>query len=131
MAVATSTYTPLQIYAGDADIRTKDVLVLANVAAIPAFTPLKRDANNKAIPATAIGDKIIGITLPKPDATYGDLGTLAISAVDTIQPVYTNGDFFANLINFAAITAATTDQAKDAVFDNTGINIKFVATGLL
>lgn len=131
MAYESVTFTPLQIFAGDADVRAKEVLCLANVAAIPALTPLKRDANSKCVPATAITDEIVGITVPGMGSENGALVGKAISATDDLVYVYTAGDFFASQINFASITTADTDAKKDAVFDGTGINIKFVAAGLL
>jgi hypothetical protein len=131
------TYGPIQFIAGDADIRSKDVLCLANAAIIPPLTPMKRDVNNKAIPATAVGDKIIGITVPR-GISAGALVGKPISGTDSFEPMYTHGDFFASMINFLAITAITTatvtdaeNVKRDAVFDSTGINIKFVAPGLV
>jgi hypothetical protein len=134
MAFETTSYTPLQFIAGDADIRVKDVLTLANAAIIPALTPMKRDANNKAIPATAITDKIIGLTVPRSGSQNAALTGEPISATDTYVPVYTNGDIFASQINWASITAITgvtaADYAKmDQTFDSTGINLKFPSAG--
>jgi hypothetical protein len=125
------TYAPLQIIAGDADIRAKDVLCLANAGIIPALTPMKRDAASKAIPATALTDKIIGLTMPRQGSVNGALVGKPISGVDSLEPMYTHGDFYASQINFASIAAAVSDQTKDAIFDSTGINLKFIAAGLV
>ena len=134
MAFETTSYTPLQFIAGDADIRVKDVLTLANVAIIPALTPMKRDANNKAIPATLITDKIIGLTVPRNGSQNAALIGEPISATDTYVPMYTMADIFASQINWANIAAITgvtaADYAKmDQTFDSTGINLKFPSAG--
>jgi hypothetical protein len=128
MARDTVSYAPLQIVAGDSDIRSKQVVIAANAGAIAALTPLKRDANYKCVLATAITDEIVGILVPGADSTESALTGLATSASDQYAFVYTHGDFFADKINFASITTATDNSKKDAVFDATGINIKFTGT---
>ena len=128
-ATIMATYLPENTIAGDADIRTKSVLCLANVAAIPAFTPLKRDGSSKCIPATAVGDKIVGITVPGMGSGYGGMVEKTISLTDDYVEVFTHIDIYSSAINFAAITGATTDAIKDAVFDSTGINLVFAAAG--
>lgn len=135
MAYDSVTHTPLQIIAGDADVRTKTVTALANEAIIPALTPMKRDAAHKAIPATAVTDAIIGITIPRPGSVAGALVGKPISATDSDIELYTSGDFF-DLINWENITAITGDTAadrllKDEAFDGTAITIRWPAPGLI
>lgn len=131
MAYESVTYAPLQIFAGESDVRAKAVTIPANQAAIPALTPLKRDANYKAVPATALTDEIIGILVPGQGSVDGALVGTTQKAADQTAYAYTHGDFFASQISFAAIATADNDLKKDALFDQTGINIKFVAAGLV
>jgi hypothetical protein len=98
---------------------------------------MKRDGANKLIPVTAITDEVVGLSVPT--STDGDTltGWTTLNA-DHRGAVYTNGSFFADRINFATISAITGDDAanrlrKDALFDGTGIIIRFngTDTGLL
>jgi hypothetical protein len=125
MARDTASYTPLQILAGDTDLRSKFVVIPANQAAIPALTPLKRDANFKCVPATLITDEIVGIVVPGVGSEPGALVGTTLSAADQTISVYTQGDFWADQVNFTSIPLAVSDATKDAVFDATGITVKF------
>lgn len=133
MARDSSSYAPLQFLADDADIRAKTTTVLSHAAIIPALTPMKRDAANKLIPATAVGDKIVGLSMPTKTEAETLTGWTVLN-VDHSGSVYISGSFFADKINFAAVAAITGDTAadrlkKDALFDNTGITINFTGAG--
>lgn len=129
MAFESVTYAPLQIFAGDADVRAKKVVIPANQAAIPALTPLKRDVNYNAVPATAIADEIIGVLVPGVGSVAGALVGTSMLAADQEAYVYTHADLYADQINWPA--ACDNDLKKDALFDQSGINVKFVAAGLV
>lgn len=114
-----------------AEVGMKSSLFLANVAAIPAFTPLKRDANKKLIPATATADTVVGLSIPFAGSNnVAGLLPMPISAVDFKASYYTEGAFASAAISWAAYTTPpATDQAKQAVFDNTEIEIVFAGAG--
>lgn len=128
MAFESVTFTPLHIFAGDSEVRAKEVVIPANQAEIPALTPLKRDSNYKAVPATEITDEIIGVLVPGLTSVAGALVGSPTSTSDRKAYVYTHADLFADAINWPA--ACDNDLKKDALFDQSGINVKFLAAGL-
>lgn len=126
-----ATLTPEDSLRG-VEVHTKRVLLKANPATIPAFTPLKRDSADgyTCIPATAIGDKIVGLTVPlMPGSGHTGLVPIPISATDQWVEVYTEVDVAADAVNFDNIAAAVDQSTKDAVFDSTGITLHFDALG--
>jgi len=129
MAVATTTYTPLEIVAGDADIRSLRVTIPANQAAVPALTPMKLDANYKAVPATALTDKIVGVLIPLDGSQQGALIGTTLDAADQFAHVYTHADLFGSMVDFTAMATANSDLKKSAIFAATGINLVFPAAG--
>lgn len=133
MAVDTASYSPLQIIAGDSDIRSKQVSIAASAGAIAALAPLKRDASGQCVLAAAIADEIVGILVPGVGSEPGALVGLANSASIQKAYVYTQGDFWADQIGWGATLLAlvTTDDKKDQVFDQSGINLKFSGNSTL
>jgi hypothetical protein len=131
MAFESVTTALSQVFAGSTEIRSKKATVPANQAAIPALTPLKRDASFNVIPATLITDEIVGLSVPAKelDANGNLVGTTVSASIQTIF-VYTHGDFWQDKINFASFSPALdTDAKKSALFDATGINIKVALAG--
>lgn len=129
-----ATYTPDTSMAST-DIETKTMLVLANVAAIPAFTPMKRDANKKLIPATSGADTIVGLTVPMHGSGYIEQLGLPISVTDTLLPIYTEAKVYDGAINWAIIAGANpttinTNEKKQAAFDLTGVDVIFNTAGI-
>ena len=125
MARTSTDYTPLQFVAGQTDLNAKVVTIPANQTAIPALTPLKRDANYKCVPATALTDKIVGLLVPGKDSDETALVGTSLSASDQTAYVYTSGDFWGDMVNFASIATADNNLKKDSLFDGTQITIKF------
>lgn len=129
-----ATYTPDTSLAST-DIETKTMLVLANVAAIPAFTPMKRDVNKKLIPATSGADTIVGLTVPMHGSGYIEQLGLPISVTDTLLPIYTEAKVYDGAINWAIIAGANpttinTNEKKQAAFDLTGVDVIFNTAGI-
>ena len=129
MAVDETTYTPLEIIAGSADVRSTKVTIPANQAAIPALTPLKYDINFKAIPATALTDTIIGVLIPMAGSQQGALIGTSVNTSDQFAHVYTDAELFGDMINFSAMATANNDLKKASIFATTGINLVFPAAG--
>lgn len=128
-----ATYTPDTSLA-DPEVDVKVMLVLANVAAIPAFTPMKRDANKKLIPATSGADSIVGLTVPMHGSGYIEQLGLPITVTDTLLPIYTGAKVYDGAINWDIITAANpttinTDAKKQACFDFTEVDVIFNTAG--
>jgi hypothetical protein len=124
------------------DVETKTMLALANVAVIPAFTPMKRNADKKIIPATSGADVIIGLTVPMhgsglPNSTapaYIEQLGLPIQTTDTLIAVYTEAKVYNGAINWAFIetlnpTTINSDAKKQACFDMTEIDVIFNTAG--
>jgi hypothetical protein len=116
------------------DVDVKIMLVLANAAAIPAFTPMKRNADKKLIPATSGTDAIVGVTVPMHGSGWIEQLGLPISATDTLLPIYTGAKIFNGAINWAIITAANpttinTNEKKQACFDLTEVDVIFNTAG--
>lgn len=131
MAVDSTSYAPLQYVAGDTCLRSKQVTIAASAGAISALAPLKRDASGQCVLATAIADEIVGILVPGIGSEPGALVGIANSGATQAAYVYTQGDFWADQIGWGATLLAlvTTDDKKDQVFDQSGINLKFSGTG--
>ena len=129
MARDSVSYDPLQFIAGSGEIRSTRVTVPAAHAAIPALTPLKRDVNYKAIPATALTDTIIGVVIPGPGSLDGALIGTTVDAADQFIHVYTDIELFGDQVDFTAIAAATDNLKKAGVFDRSGINLVFPDAG--
>jgi len=128
-----ATFTPDTSLAS-VDVETKTMLALANVAAIPAFTPMKRNADKKIIPATSGADTIIGVTVPMHGSGFIEQLGLPIKATDTLLAVYTEAKVYDGAINWAIITAANpttidSNAKKQACFDLTGIDVIFNTLG--
>ena len=133
MSVQEATFTPETALA-DPDVDVKQMLALANIEAIPAFTPMKRDANKKIIPATSGADTIVGLTVPFHGSGYIEQLGLPITVTDTLLGVYTEARVYNGAINWAIITAANpttinTDAKKQACFDLTEIDVIFNTAG--
>ena len=130
MAQNVATLTPENTILSN-EIEMKNSLFLANAAEIPAFTPLKRDANKKLIPATALTDVVVGLSIPYAGSNnVAGLLPMPISAVDVKASYYTKVKVLGSAISWAAyISPPATDQAKQAVFDGTGIEAVFVGAG--
>jgi hypothetical protein len=116
------------------DVNTKTMLALANIAVIPAFTPMKRNADKKIIPATSGVDNIIGLTVPLHGSGFIEQLGLPISATDTLIAVYTEAKVYDGAINWAIITAANpttidSNAKKQACFDNTEVDVIFNTAG--
>jgi hypothetical protein len=116
------------------DVETKTMLALANIAVIPAFTPMKRNADKKIIPATSGADSIIGLTVPLHGSGFIEQLGLPISATDTLIAVYTEAKVYDGAINWAIIAAANpttinTNEKKQACFDNTEVDVIFNTAG--
>lgn len=116
------------------DVETKTMLALANAVAIPAFTPMKRNADKKIIPATSGADTIVGLTVPLHGSGFIEQLGLPISATDTLVAVYTDAKVYDGAINWAFITAANpttinTNEKKQACFDFTEVDVIFNTTG--
>ena len=133
MSVQEATFTPETALA-DPCVDVKQMLALANVAVIPAFTPMKRDANKKIIPATSGTDTIIGLTVPFYGSGYIEQLGLPIKVTDTLIGVYTKAKVYDGAINWVIITAANpttinTDAKKQACFDFTEVDVIFNTAG--
>jgi hypothetical protein len=129
-----ATYLP-ETSLADPEVDVKVMLVLANVAAIPAFTPMKRDANKKLIPATAGTDIIVGLTVPMHGSGYIEQLGLPITVTDTLLPIYTEAKVYDGAINWAIITAVNpttinTNEKKQACFDFIEVDVIFNTAGL-
>lgn len=125
MAYEEVTYTPSNIFADDVE----DIVVMEGTApastAIPMYAPLKRDANAQLVPCTSIDDVSVGLYLPK--LVNGVPTALASSAGAKKINWYKRGAFWASAVDFSLVTdagAATNDQ-KQAMFDSTGIILRF------
>lgn len=124
-----ATYTPEDVLRG-VDVKTKSILLKATTVVIPALTPLKRDADFKAIPATSITDTVIGLTVPlEPGSGFDGLVGNPISTEDSWVPMYVEADINAAAVNFDFITDADTDLKKDSIFDGTEIILHFDKPG--
>lgn len=116
------------------DVETKTMLALANVAVIPAFTPVKRNADKKIIPATSGADTIVGLTVPMHGSGFIEQLGLPISATDTLIAVYTEAKVYDGAINWGIIEAANpttinSNAKKQACFDMTEIDVIFNTAG--
>lgn len=116
------------------DVETKTMLALANVAVIPAFTPVKRNADKKIIPATSGADTIVGLTAPMHGSGFIEQLGLPISATDTLIAVYTEAKVYDGAINWGIIEAANpttinSNAKKQACFDMTEIDVIFNTAG--
>lgn len=129
MAVDETSYTPLEIIAGSAEVRSTRVTIPASQAAIPALTPMKYDVNFKAIPATALTDKIIGVLIPMAGSQQGALIGTSVVAADQFAHVYTDAELFGDMIDFTAMPTADNNLKKASIFATTGINLVFPAAG--
>lgn len=128
-----ATFTPDTALA-DPDVEVKRMLALANVEAIPAFTPMKRDASKRVIPATSGEDLIVGLTVPYQGSGYIEQLGLPIKATDTIIGVYTEAKVYEGAINWAFIEDANpltinSNPKKQACFDLTGVDVIFNTAG--
>ena len=128
-----ATYTPDTSLA-DTEVDVKMMRVLANVAAIPAFTPMKRNADKKLIPATSGEDSIVGLTVPMHGSGYIEQLGLPIKVIDSLLPIYTGAKVYDGAINWDIITAANpttinTDAKKQACFDFTEVDVIFNTAG--
>lgn len=116
------------------DVETKTMLALANVAVIPAFTPVKRNADKKVIPATSGADVIIGLTVPMHGSGFIEQLGLPIQTTDTLIAVYTEAKVYDGAINWAIIEAANpttinSNAKKQACFDMTEVDVIFNTAG--
>lgn len=130
MANPVATYTP-ENSLRDADVRTKSVLLAATLAVLPALTPLKRDpVTYQCIPATDIGDKIVGLTVPlEPGSGYTGLIGIPASAEAQWVSVYTECTVSAEAVNFDNFAPGLSRSEKDAIFDSTEILLQFDELG--
>lgn len=123
------TYTPLQFVAGDAPHRSMRVTLPANQAVIPGLTPMKFDADFKCVPATALTDKIVGVTVPGVGSAHGTLAGTSLSTQDQLIHVYTHIDLFGDQVNYTAMPTANNNLKKASIFAGTGINLTFSSAG--
>jgi hypothetical protein len=117
------------------DVDVKHMLALANTAIIPAFTPMKRDANKKVIPATSGTDAIVGLSVPLHGSGFIEQLGLPVSLTDTLIGVYTCAKVFEGAINWSFITAANpttinSNEKKQACFDLTEVDVIFNTAGI-
>lgn len=129
MSVDSVSYDPLQFVAGSAPHRSLKVTIPAAANAIPALTPMKYDAAFKAIPATALTDKIIGVTIPGPNSQTGALEGIPDSGSDQFAHLYTHIDLFGSMVDYTAMASADNDLKKSSIFVGSGINLVFPAAG--
>lgn len=112
---------------GEQIVKTTTAAPIA--AILPALTPMKRDANKKLVPCTAIADVVVGLTVPGAKSDYNGLVGYPINGSDFAISVYTKASIYGDKVNFALVTDADTQLKKEAMFDRTGIDIVFVAAG--
>jgi hypothetical protein len=119
MAYTEVTYTPDHLFAGEIDVVSVPGTVPASTV-IPALAPVKRGSGGTIVPATELTDKIIGVLVPKTDGSG-----IASSSDPQSASFFKSGEFWADKIDFSLIEDATTDALKQALFDGTGITIRF------
>lgn len=129
MAQDITTYSPLNLQAGSAPLRSLRVTIPAAHAAIPALTPVKYDVNFKIVPATALTDEVVGVTIPGAGSQEGALIGTTVDAADQFAHIYTHGDLFGDMVDFTAMATANSDLKKSSVFAKSGINLTFPAAG--
>ena len=117
------------------DVDTKTMLVLAGTnSPIPAFTPMKRNADMKLVPADSGLDKIVGLTVPMHGSGFIEQLGLPGTRGDMLVPIYTeakvyDGAIYWDFIEFANPTTIDTNEKKQACFDGTEIDVIFNTSG--
>lgn len=137
MAETLVSYAPLNVIAGDGDVKSIRMTLKANAGALGAFTPVMFETvNYQATPVTALTDlpNFIGFLAPvdpsnasgiTPDANgfYGYANSAATQEVI----VYVSGDFFQDIVPWPAAFNST--GKKQYLVKNTGITVVTAKTG--
>ena len=131
MARETVNYEPLEFIAGSAPIRSTKVTIPAGHADVLALVPMKRNASFEAIPATALTDKIVGLTIPNVSATKDSFTSITTNVAAQSSHLYTHIDVCSRMVDFSAIAAADTFDKQSSMFDGTGISLVFTDAGQL
>lgn len=126
-----ATFTPTNLFAGDADIRTNNGTVLSGQD-LPQFRVVARNAANKIVthdPTAVVDVDASGDTanVPAPQAKAIGIMVYACDATsgDTDGQYYTAGDFNHESLGWHA--SLTTLELRRAVFEGTPIAIKSLA----